>query len=711
MAKLSVVVPVFNNEVYVKTCLDSLLAQTYKDLEIICINDGSTDNSLQVLEEYASRDNRIKVVDKANEGYGVAINTGLDMCTGEYFTILESDDFADLDYYETLMSYAVRFNLDVAKSNFYLYWSKKIKKDFPLYLFADFECDKLIDTQKRKDQHCFYVQPAIWSAIYKTSFLKENELRLLPTPGAAYQDTAFNFKVWACARRVMMVYKPFVHYRQDNEASSINNRSKAYSICTEYEEIDRWLSEDRPDLRHNLAPVMWKMMCDAYEWNTTRISDNLRKDFVRRFAHDLGIAYKKHEIDEKLFAPGQKSRLDAMLKNNDDYIKLVIDGVDYANTIDKISRKARTLSQFTALHGPVGTLRLVRDKMVHRSGENIVDLFDIEMSTRKPPKFITTPIEPKISVILTVYNTSDCLVECMDSIFAQSFTDFELIVINDGSTDNSEAIIQSYVEKDSRIRLINQKNKGVSVARNIGMREAKADYFCILDSDDIFYPDMLLNLYKTAVENDCDLVVGPSDKLDSTTYRLTPMSWSLRVDWLANFSTVFSAKDVSERLFQAIMGWPWDRLYKKSFVESCHIEFPEIKNSEDAVFVYAVLCKAQRISIVREPIVKHRLNRKSSLSNSRSNNPEEFYKAIHMLKEYLVQEGLYQDFERSFINWAADYTLWNIESLPEGKTKKQLVNKLFARAYADAELFEHKSEYFSLVNSIKKRLRRLRWGI
>ena len=229
--KVSVIVPVYNNQEYVVTCMNSLVCQTLRDIQIICINDGSTDNSSAVLHSFADKDPRVIVVDKKNGGYGVGINTGLDLAEGKYVTILESDDFADLDMLETLFNYAEAFDLEVVRANFYLYWAKKIKNDHLLELFGHHECDRVIDPSIRDNQHCFYAQPALWSAIYRTDFIRDNNLRLLETPGAAYQDTAFNFKIWACAKRVMFIHKPFVHYRQDNEASSINNPGKVNNIC------------------------------------------------------------------------------------------------------------------------------------------------------------------------------------------------------------------------------------------------------------------------------------------------------------------------------------------------------------------------------------------------------------------------------------------------------------------------------------------------
>ncbi len=191
--KVTILVPVYNVEKYLHQCVDSIVRQTLKDIEIICIDDGSTDSSSSILDEYASNDNRIKVIHKKNTGYGNSMNIGLDSATGEYIGIVESDDFADPKMFETLYSLAKKDDLDVVRSEFYFYGNatgsnRKTKTDYVPHnrVFAPFE-----------ERSVFYQQPSIWANIYRASFIKENEIRFLETPGASYQDTAFSFKVYS----------------------------------------------------------------------------------------------------------------------------------------------------------------------------------------------------------------------------------------------------------------------------------------------------------------------------------------------------------------------------------------------------------------------------------------------------------------------------------------------------------------------------------
>jgi len=119
--KVSIIVPIYNVEKYLKECIESLLNQTLMQIEIICVNDGSTDRSLQIAQEYSQKDNRLIIIDKQNYGYGHTMNRGLEIAKGEYIGIVESDDFVKENMFEILYNLAKKHDVDVVKSNFYYY--------------------------------------------------------------------------------------------------------------------------------------------------------------------------------------------------------------------------------------------------------------------------------------------------------------------------------------------------------------------------------------------------------------------------------------------------------------------------------------------------------------------------------------------------------------------------------------------------------------
>ena len=187
--------------------MDSLINQTLEDIEILCINDGSTDKTPQILDEYLFKDKRIKVINKANSGYGATMNVGLDNATGDYIGILEPDDFVKNTMFEDLYNLAEKNNSDMIKSDFY-YYTTLNKSARQAGLIKKKNTNKILSV--KDDIFMLKLPPSIWSAIYKRSFLNENNIRFLETAGASFQDTSFAFKTLATAEKLM--FTPTANY-------------------------------------------------------------------------------------------------------------------------------------------------------------------------------------------------------------------------------------------------------------------------------------------------------------------------------------------------------------------------------------------------------------------------------------------------------------------------------------------------------------------
>lgn len=295
--KVSVLVPIYNVETFLPECLDSLMGQTLEDIEIICINDGSTDDSLKIVKQYAKKDKRIVIIDKENSGYGDSMNKGLEKACGEYVGIVESDDFIDFDAFEKMYKIAKKYNLDVVKTNFYEYMTKK-KRDIAKSTMFLSE-DENIVLNPCEHRHVFYEQPSIWSAIYRREFLNKNDIRFLPSPGASYQDAGFNFKVWAAAKKVMLLNRAFLHYRQDNPNSSVKSDGKVYAVKDEYDEVERWLKER--GLYEEYGTTLVGMRFSGYIWNMRRLTRKTAKKFSKTVKKDYARLKAEGMLDpEKL---------------------------------------------------------------------------------------------------------------------------------------------------------------------------------------------------------------------------------------------------------------------------------------------------------------------------------------------------------------------------------------------------------------------------
>lgn len=309
--KISIVVPIYNVEKYLRQCVDSILAQTLKDIEIILVNDGSPDNCAAIIEEYAQADSRVKVITQPNGGYGKAVNRGLDMARGEYVGIIEPDDWIEPDMYESLFTLAEEHQLQIAKALFYYYTEKNGDVFNPI---LPVECmDRLIEP-KRDAINVFYSHASIWSAIYKRTFLNENHIRCLESPGASYQDCGFSFKTLIMAERMWILSRPLHHYRWDNPTQSSNvsmSIGKMFCIVNEWDEIDCYL-KDYPALREATYSLREHLRMTGYAWYLSKLRWGEEQERFRqlgREAFESALqhgAYGRDYFDSKMWSQIQQ---------------------------------------------------------------------------------------------------------------------------------------------------------------------------------------------------------------------------------------------------------------------------------------------------------------------------------------------------------------------------------------------------------------------
>lgn len=220
MSKISIIIPIYNVEKYLRECLDSVVSQTFKDIEVICVNDGSKDSSLAIINEYAKNDNRVVVVDKENGGYASAINKGLELATGEYIGIVESDDYCAPKMYEHLFNKINGTIADYVIGDFYFLSEKKTKiSAYSAGLIADENGYFNLCTNPR-----LLDKPAYpWKALYRKSFLDNNGIKMLQDGKGAYEDQPWNMTCLVKAKNIMSVAEPLYYYRVDANGSSTNN--------------------------------------------------------------------------------------------------------------------------------------------------------------------------------------------------------------------------------------------------------------------------------------------------------------------------------------------------------------------------------------------------------------------------------------------------------------------------------------------------------
>lgn len=305
--KLSILVPCYSVEKYVAQCLSSIVNQTLQDIEIICINDGSTDKTLEILHSFQTTDSRIKIINKKNSGYGDSMNLGLDMAKGKYIGIVESDDYIEPLMYEKLFNLAEKDDLEIARCAYFTFRGEEVS----VVQSSDIEKFKVLNPNINTE--IFWQAPAIWASIYKRDWLFSHAIRFLPTPGASYQDTSFAFKCYACSTRFEMIDVPLLHYRLDNENSSVNNPGKAYCVCDEWKEIYNFVRSDKPRFGH-LYSLMPILQYGTYSWNYHRLAPELRRKFIIAWAKEIIIHMFKGELSLSKLDNYSKKKIFGVLK-------------------------------------------------------------------------------------------------------------------------------------------------------------------------------------------------------------------------------------------------------------------------------------------------------------------------------------------------------------------------------------------------------------
>lgn len=328
--KVSILVPCYNSEKYIKKCINSILCQTLNDIEIICINDGSTDNTLKILQSFEKNNSKIKIIDKKNSGYGASLNLGFSISKGEYIGIVESDDFIEKNMYESLYENAKKYDLDISRCCFNYYSDEYIKEEH----FDFIEKNKIF--RPIDNLSIFFQMPSLWCSIYKRTFLKKNNIKFLETPGASYQDLSFCFKVYFWAQRYMQTNECLLNYRQTNDSSSVKSKGKVFCVNKEWEEIFKTVKKDT-SLYNKVKNILPIIQLNNYRWNYIRIDKKYKSDFLKKWTSEWNYL-NKNEINFNKVPFNRKEKIESYIILNYNFLYPLISSIYTIK--DKIRRFA-----------------------------------------------------------------------------------------------------------------------------------------------------------------------------------------------------------------------------------------------------------------------------------------------------------------------------------------------------------------------------------
>ena len=502
---ISIIVPIYNTEKYLHECLDSILNQSYTNFEVLLINDGSTDSSGTICQEYVERDSRFRYFEKDNGGVASARNLGLERSEGTYITFIDSDDWVEFNYLEVLYTALKENDTDVAISTY-----KRFAQDGVFYLRSySKENDEFLNIGKRNRNSFLEILPKLGELDHSfysiSSKLIKREIigNLLFDEQVSYaEDLNFFFRLYLGVESVVYV-RDYTYIYRTHDASTSQNFNELKAL------------------------------------------------------HEL-------EIFKRMFQQIEKMGI----------------------TTFQYFRRLKNLVASRIAGFP--TSKAIRE----------YESFVSEVRER-----VTYP-QPLISLVVPIYNVENYLWSCLDSIAKQTYSNIEILLVNDGSPDGSATICQEFVAKDSRFRYIEKENGGLSDARNAGIAEAKGEFLSFVDSDDWIEPTYVEDLYRAALLNDAEVVVSNYQEFhqERNVYLI-----HLFEDY---YETHYSGEELIQQLpllerKDLSFKTSWGILFARRLFDM--ISFPKGKTIEDTRTNYRLFAESCRSTYIHKALYNHRV--------------------------------------------------------------------------------------------------------
>ena len=307
MVQISVIIPVYNAERYLSACLNSIIEQDFKELEIILIDDGSTDSSGKICDEYAKKDSRLRVIHKKNEGVSIARNTGLDNATGKWITFVDADDWIEKDTYKELSLILEKNEPDILIYNYY-----DNNKENALYIkTGTFEDKDEIENLKNKiiypliENEESAVYSFVWNKIFKKSIIDKNNIRFkMENKKAIFEDGIFCIEALENSNKVEICNK-YLYYYRSNSSSAMNSYNKDILEINDiiFKTIKDRCSEDAFKFR---VIRQFILLCKLKIFNKENTSKNIKKEVAAVLANS---PYKENVIIDKKIKLSMKQKI------------------------------------------------------------------------------------------------------------------------------------------------------------------------------------------------------------------------------------------------------------------------------------------------------------------------------------------------------------------------------------------------------------------
>lgn len=297
-----------------------------------------------------------------------------------------------------------------------------------------------------------------------------------------------------------------------------------------------------------------------------------------------------------------------------------------------------------------------------------------------------------VSVIIPVFNAEKYISTCIESLISQSYSDFEIICVDDGSTDNSPRILQQYMSMDPRIKIIEQKNQFAGNARNTGMEVASGKYCMFLDIDDFFEKNMIELQVRQIEKDHADICICDADIYDDQTGTFRKSEWLLAKSYIPHVP--FNREEIKDHIFFIKTPAAWNMIISAAFIKKYALRFQETKNTNDLYFTYAALNLAQKITVVDMVLVHYRMGTGSNLQSGNDESPLDFCRAFLKLKKLLIKKGVFDEVKRGYISLYLTNFEYHMFTLQSVQSFKVLYDYFKENGRQELELDCHDVECF-----------------
>ena len=592
MTKVSIIIPVYNAEKYLGKCLESLLSQTLQEMEIICVDDGSSDGSPEILKRFQERDGRVRILTQENQYAGAARNNGMKEAQGEYLLFLDADDFFENTLLEKVYNQGKKMEADIVLFGAKQYNDKTgIVSPASWYFKRDALPRENPFSGKTENTDVFaLVTPAPWTKLFRREFVEKQGLSFQGLQNS--NDVYFVLTALALAEKITYVDEELVFYRVGMKGSLQGSKSlhpdcfiEAYAGV--YHELQR------RGIYERYEEGFMNILLSGCAHNLRTVTDwELRRRICERMA-------------EPEFAEmGLMERREEYFRRKEDFV--FVNGI--LNAFEWEAQHQKRL--------------LPTDPVIIRKAENDIGI-------------------PRVSVIIPVYNVEKYLRECLDSIVNQTLREIEIICVDDGSTDGSPEILREYGEKDCRITIISQENRGISSARNHGADIASGEYFYFMDGDDILERDALSRLYQLSEEKSLDVLY-----FDGESFFETEELKEIKKNYITYYTRKGDYSRVMtgpQMLHEMIAMDEYRSSLCLQFISSVHyrqenLRFEEGIIGEDNIFTFQCIMPAHRVYHMKEAFFHRRVR-----GNSVMTSAGKFEQVYGFFAGYLAIERAFRD--------------------------------------------------------------------